>query len=75
MCRSCFREVTLLKFDSKGCERLALAYEAPGLCAYQDACKAGKFSRKAALNLQQSKARFALDVLHAWRDSGVEAEA
>lgn len=66
----------MLKFDSKGCERMALAYQAPGLMAYQDVCRAGRFTRKAALNLQQSKARFALDVLHAWRDSAhVEVEA
>jgi hypothetical protein len=62
-----------LEFTKKSCDRAALAYQAPGLLAYRDACSRGVFSRLARNRLEQSITKFCLEVLHAWRDRAPEA--
>lgn len=59
-----------LEFSKKACERAALAYQAPGLMAYRQACRPGT---KARARVERDVTRFCIDVLHAWRDRAPEA--
>jgi hypothetical protein len=54
-------------------KRLVLSWEAPGLLAYVDACRAGRFSARAELRLRADVASFCSDVLAAWPQGGPEA--
>ena len=59
-----------LELTENACARAALAYQAPGLMAYRQACRAGT---KARARVERDVTRFCIDVLHAWRDRAPEA--